>query len=284
MSRLHDPEEVLIEKNYSIFLRKFFNSLHIMIVATWFAWVLPILFQNKNQRVLPVKVWTGFDELNDQDFWWFFIPDVGLFLVAAIMALHHELVLTTILLFTCSQFDILAHRIKNIARRATKIANSTHGYVESCESRLIEECVTHQLLIFKLAKMITKGFGFSIIVQYVTCSILLTINVYNLSSATMVNTMVVMRLLYLSCALVQMFIYCYFGNKLTSKSEEFALGLFASNWTDLSIKSKKKILFMITRSMKSVSISKLFYMVLSLDSFVNILRISYAVLNFMRRK
>ncbi|KAL7301813.1 hypothetical protein TKK_0005422 [Trichogramma kaykai] len=96
--------------------------------------------------------------------------------------------------------------------------------------------------------------------------------------------MVVMRLLYLSCALVQMFIYCYFGNKLTSKSEEFALGLFASNWTDLSIKSKKKILFMITRSMKSVSISKLFYMVLSLDSFVNILRISYAVLNFMRRK
>ncbi|XP_023314018.1 putative odorant receptor 92a [Trichogramma pretiosum] len=95
--------------------------------------------------------------------------------------------------------------------------------------------------------------------------------------------MVVMRLLYLSCALVQMFIYCYFGNKLTSKSEEFALGLFASNWTDLSIKSKKKILFMITRSMKSVSISKLFYMVLSLDSFVNILRISYAVLNFMRR-
>ncbi|KAL7301814.1 hypothetical protein TKK_0005422 [Trichogramma kaykai] len=149
MSRLHDPEEVLIEKNYSIFLRKFFNSLHIMIVATWFAWVLPILFQNKNQRVLPVKVWTGFDELNDQDFWWFFIPDVGLFLVAAIMALHHELVLTTILLFTCSQFDILAHRIKNIARRATKIANSTHGYVESCESRLIEECVTHQLLIFK---------------------------------------------------------------------------------------------------------------------------------------
>ncbi|XP_023314017.1 uncharacterized protein LOC111693524 [Trichogramma pretiosum] len=149
MSRLHDPEEVLIEKNYSIFLRKFFNSLHIMIGATWFAWVLPILFQNKNQRVLPVKVWTGFDGLSDQDFWWFFIPDVGFFLVAAIMALHHELVLTTVLLFTCSQFDILAHRIKNVARKATKIANSTHGYVESCESRLIEECVTHQLLIFK---------------------------------------------------------------------------------------------------------------------------------------
>ncbi|XP_023314522.1 odorant receptor 46a-like [Trichogramma pretiosum] len=276
--------EIEIEKSYSEFLRKFLNLIYVWVGGTWLIWVSPPFFQKKDHRNLPLTVWLPHEgPIPDRIFWWLWIPDAASFLISIILIIGHDISIATVMSFVSCQFDLLAHRVRCMTMEAKRRAHRSSRSIEACEKEVIVENVNHHRYILEFADLLSKGYGCSMIFQFSNCFIQLTANTYLLASTTTIDVQLLMRLIFLSCMFLQSSIYCYFGDHLTNKSRELTYALFTANWMDLCLRSKKDILFMTARTMYPVYIGKAFFIVLSLNSFVQILRISYGVFNVLRQ-
>ncbi|XP_043468797.1 putative odorant receptor 92a [Leptopilina heterotoma] len=82
--------------------------------------------------------------------------------------------------------------------------------------------------------------------------------------------------------LFEIFLYCWFGQKMIGKSAEIADVAYKINWTSLSIKSKKFLILIILRAAKPIELSGLSIVTMSLETFLKILKVSYSSFNLIQ--
>ncbi|RZC35670.1 7tm 6 domain containing protein [Asbolus verrucosus] len=76
--------------------------------------------------------------------------------------------------------------------------------------------------------------------------------------------------------IVEIFMYCWFGNEVEVKSSNVPIAAFESNWIDASIEVKKNMFFFILRCQTPLKMSALNLFYLSLDTFMRILRAAWS--------
>ncbi|EFN64911.1 Odorant receptor Or2 [Camponotus floridanus] len=89
--------------------------------------------------------------------------------------------------------------------------------------------------------------------------------------------------MYTSCMLTQIFIYCWFGNKLKIKSLQLADNVFQTEWPVLSNNVKKDLLIIMKRAIVPIEFTTAHIISLNLDSFVALLKTSYSAYNLLVR-
>ncbi|XP_044270430.1 odorant receptor Or2-like [Tribolium madens] len=76
--------------------------------------------------------------------------------------------------------------------------------------------------------------------------------------------------------IVEIFMYCWFGNEIEEKSTNIPYAAFESDWVDASKESKGNMIIFMMRCQRPLQISALNLFYLSVETFIKILRAAWS--------
>ncbi|XP_011707176.1 PREDICTED: odorant receptor Or2-like [Wasmannia auropunctata] len=90
-------------------------------------------------------------------------------------------------------------------------------------------------------------------------------------------------MMYTSAILVQIFIYCWFGNEVKIKSLQLMNSIYNTDWPALSNSNKKDILLIMRRATTPIEFTSAYIITMNLESFVALLKLSYSAFNLLHQ-
>ncbi|XP_071631653.1 uncharacterized protein [Temnothorax longispinosus] len=133
---------------------------------------------------------------------------------------------------------------------------------------------------FTFARMVNTRFTQIIGLQFMASTMVTCFNLYQLTKSAL-GTNHVLTIIYTICMLTQIFIYCWFGNRVKLKSLQLTNSIFQMEWPIVENSVKKSILIIMKRAMTPIEISTIYILNINLDSFVVLLKTSYSVYNVL---
>ncbi|XP_018403363.1 PREDICTED: putative odorant receptor 92a [Cyphomyrmex costatus] len=134
--------------------------------------------------------------------------------------------------------------------------------------------------MIQFAYATNKRFTRIIAFQFVASTFVVCSNLYQLTRTKLIMDFIAF-FSYTICVLVQIFIYCWFGNKLKLKSLQLVNSIFEIEWIALDHKTKMSLLIIMTRAMKPIEFNSAYILNMNLDSFVALLKTSYSAYNLL---
>lgn len=143
--------------------------------------------------------------------------------------------------------------------------------IRTMEGSDIRVCVEHHLRILKLYKRILSCVLIPLAVQMAASAVVILCALYQVAGISGDDYSVfVASFGYLFAMIIQLFLPCYYGNRITSRSEELALALYDSNWYEWSLQEKKAMMFMLARLQKPLKVKAIGLMNFNLEEFSNV--------------
>ncbi|RLZ02262.1 Odorant receptor 43 [Cephus cinctus] len=272
--KARDPEEIKIQEKFNNIL--WLNSRRYLILVTTSVLSNSIgsLFSHLKHRTLPYKVWLPYSLSSLKLFWLSYIHQCASLSIAAYINVTTDLFIIGMMIQICEQFEILKHRL--ISTNCEKTSSKSNGTI-------LEECIRHHNYIIRCAGGVKHEFSAVVIVQLTVSAVVLCSNIYKLSRCTVNTTEFYNLILYMSCILVQLLIYCWYGNEVMLKSLEIGDAAYNMKWTELSVIERKTLAIIIQSTSRPVIFKFAFTISLSLDAYMNILKASYSTYNFLQQ-
>ncbi|XP_024872655.1 odorant receptor 46a-like [Temnothorax curvispinosus] len=164
----------------------------------------------------------------------------------------------------CCQIEILEYRLRKILSNQLTVAY----------------CVRHHNRIFEFSQLVNINFTKIIGFQFMASVMITCTNLYQLTKSTF-NADHFSLITFTGAMLTQIFIYCWFGNKVKLKSLQLTDSIFQMEWPKMNNNVKKSLLIIMKRAMTPIEISSLYILTMNLDSFVSLLKTSYSVYNLL---
>ncbi|XP_032676936.1 odorant receptor 13a-like isoform X1 [Odontomachus brunneus] len=236
-------------------------------------------------RTLPVYGWTPFDLSSVAVFLPLLIfQSVGL-LLCANSSVAHETLISGLMIEICAQFEILCHRahmLPTLLMEAEKNSQSKQD-LKARERLIIRDLIEHHLFVYKFARSVNAIFTFIMFVQFSIISFILCMSVYKMSNMTSLFTVDFAHIFsYLASMLMQIYLYCWYGNEITLKSVEVCNAVYEMDWTMLKIRVIKDLTIIMMRAAKPFTMSSGYIVTLTTESFMSILKVSYSAYNFLK--
>nr|XP_012227125.1 PREDICTED: odorant receptor Or2-like [Linepithema humile] len=197
----------------------------------------------------------------------------------------HETLISGMMIQTCAQFEILSYRthaLPTLLTEAEKNSKSDKDLMTR-ERMLIRDLIHHHLYVYKFAHTVNAVFMLMMFIQFSISSLVLCMIVYKLSTMTSLFTLDFAYLSsYLCAMLMQIYLYCWYGNEVTLKSIDIGNAVYEMDWTTLKVRVMKDLLIIMMRASKPVKMSSGYVVTLTLESFMSILKLSYSAYNFLK--
>ncbi|XP_029665551.1 putative odorant receptor 92a [Formica exsecta] len=122
-----------------------------------------------------------------------------------------------------------------------------------------------------------------IALQFAVSMLVLCSNLYRIAT-TSSFVVFISLMIYMGAILAQIFIYCWFGNEVKTKSLHLANNIYNKvEWPALSSSCKKDLILIMKRSTIPIEFSSMYILSLNLDSFVALLKMSYSAFNLLHQ-
>ncbi|KAL5292625.1 Or46a family protein [Megaselia abdita] len=172
----------------------------------------------------------------------------------------------------CSFFMFVACQLEMFADQIRNMKGSEIKY-----------CVEKHLKILNLYNRIVSCVLIPLTVQMASSAVVILCALYQVAGISGGDFSVfVASFGYLFAMIIQLYLPCYYGNRITSKSEDLALALYDSNWYEWKLKDKKAMMFMLARLQRPVIVKAFGIMNFNLEVFSNIINTSYSFFNIIR--
>ncbi|EFN60771.1 Odorant receptor Or2, partial [Camponotus floridanus] len=123
----------------------------------------------------------------------------------------------------------------------------------------------------RFAHMVNATFTTMMFIQFSIISLVLCMSVYKLSTITSLFTLnFAHKFSYLCSMLVQIFLYCWFGNEVILKSIDVSTAIYEMDFTKLRVRVMKDLMIIMMRASKPVKISTGYIVTLSTESFMSV--------------
>ncbi|XP_024867834.1 putative odorant receptor 71a [Temnothorax curvispinosus] len=228
-----------------------------------------------NTRTLPLSNWVPYDISSTAAFWATMLHQTIGLMVCANASVAHETLISGFMIQTCAQLDILCHRARTLPdslREARKYSTSEND-LKAREQRLIRELVHHHRFVYRFAERINAVFTIMIFVQFTISSTVLCLSIYKMLTKNLLSLEFAWSSSYLGCMLMQIYLYCWFGNEVTLKSTEIGSAVYEMDWPMLPADLMKTLLMIITRAKRPIKITSGHIVTLSNESFVKVRKI-----------
>ncbi|XP_028049590.2 uncharacterized protein LOC105829948 [Monomorium pharaonis] len=273
-----DEDEIAIQIKFDKFIRS--CSIKYALLATCSVTGLSLgAVLNALHGHLPYRIWLPWN-YNNNVFWILSIYQIFIIVFAAIINVGTETLVFGLFIETCAQLEIFENRVHKF------ITNKIVGRaLTSLSENKIElpECVRYHLSIYKFAKMVNVLFNQVLFVQFFASIIVLCTSVYYLSNHSSDISGLVFILAYTICMFAQIFVYCWSGNEVILKSLSTGDTIYRMDWPLLPNKEKKGLLMIMMRSTIPIKFTSSFLIILSLQSYNNILKASYSTFNVLKQ-
>ncbi|XP_018351974.1 PREDICTED: odorant receptor Or1-like [Trachymyrmex septentrionalis] len=248
-----------------------------------------------NTRTLPLYDWVPYDISSTTTFWATLLHQTIIIMICANTSVAHETLISGFMIQICAQLDILCHRARilpDLLQEARKCSISREDF-KMRERQLIREIVHHHRYVYRFAERINEVFMLMIFVQFTISSIVLCLCIYQMLTTNLLSVEFAYSSSYLGSMLIQIYLYCWFGNEVTLKVDylnilkpfkttEIGNAVYEMDWPMLPVDLMKTLLIIITRSVKPIKITSGYIITLSNESFMKIIKISYSAYNVLQ--
>ncbi|XP_025991542.2 putative odorant receptor 85d isoform X2 [Solenopsis invicta] len=183
----------------------------------------------------------------------------------------------------CARFEILLHRLQKMIKHDEKEAIPTN-WLNKTSNKIskLSEHVIHHLCIIRLAEMINDVFSQIIFVQFFTSTFVICLTIFYLSSHMTIENLSTYSV-YVICTFVQIFMYCWAGNQVTTKSTELGEEIFNMDWISMTKNEQRDLLMIMMRSTIPIKFTSTFLVTLSLEAYGNLLKTSFSAFNLLQQ-
>ncbi|XP_024880048.1 odorant receptor 46a-like isoform X2 [Temnothorax curvispinosus] len=259
-----DLGEMKIRRQYDKIIRNNTLRYTILIVTSWMSLILTSLLTDFRHRKLTYRGWIPYDYSSYATFCFTYAVQVLSTFHCIVVNVACDTLLCGFLMHICCQIEILEYRL-------TKFL---------CNQFSLGYCIRHHNRIFEFARMVNTRFTQIIGLQFMASTMVTCFNLYQLTKSAL-GTNHVLTIIYTICMLTQIFIYCWFGNRVKLKSLQLTNSIFQMEWPIVENSVKKSILIIMKRAMTPIEISTIYILNINLDSFVVLLKTSYSVYNVL---
>ncbi|KYQ49775.1 Putative odorant receptor 67a, partial [Trachymyrmex zeteki] len=197
-----------------------------------------------NTRTLPLYDWVPYDISSTTIFWATLLHQTITVMICANASVAHETLISGFMIQICAQLDILCYRAR----------------------------ILPDLLQEAFAERMNAVFMLMIFVQFTISSTVLCLCIYQMLTTNLLSVEFAYSSSYLGSMLIQIYLYCWFGNEVTLKSTEIGNAVYEMDWSMLPVDLMKTLLIIITRSMKPIKITSGYIITLSNESFMKVNR------------
>ncbi|KAK5647662.1 hypothetical protein RI129_002554 [Pyrocoelia pectoralis] len=191
-----------------------------------------------------------------------------------------DTITTSLMGITAAQLDILYEKIIYIQNEAPESDDNEDKNV----LKVLRQFVEHHNAIIHLIESVEEVFTVGLFAQF-TCSIIVICNtVFYIIVIATINSQFIMLLNYIIILVIQLFMYCWYGNEIMLKSVQLGEACYKIDWYNRD-KSVGQFLFIIMeRSKRPLTVTTVKLSTLSLTAFKSLLQWSYSCLALLLKK
>jgi hypothetical protein len=207
----------------------------------------------------PYETWLPFDIYNPWVYNFVLVEFFNNFFIGTVTFLGPDLLLYGFITNVLMQFDILCREIVDLK-------NIPLSKVEEQFAELVEK----QITLIRLCKNLEKIYSASILTNILASSIIACLLGFHITE-NVSNDILFEFSAALIVAFAQIFLLCFYGNKLTAASEDVAKAAYDSGWHEIQNKSVKKgFVLMMQRSQRPTVLKGLKFIAVSLATFTTV--------------
>nr|UTN00917.1 odorant receptor [Semanotus bifasciatus] len=190
------------------------------------------------------------------------------------------------------QLIIVGGAFKTIRRRCLKTLNLPKEFSVlhdeenlEMERKLYEElnrCTKHLNLLLRTRDDIEHCFSYVTLAQTLASLFILATCLYNSSTIPITSPEFFSQLEYCMCILIQLSLICWFGNEITSASNEITLSIYDGDWYSTSPRFKRSMILTMCRMQRSVYLSIGKFSPLNLTTLVAVCRGSFSYFTVLK--
>ncbi|KAJ8679831.1 hypothetical protein QAD02_015618 [Eretmocerus hayati] len=191
----------------------------------------------------------------------------------------------SLVLQLCTQLGLLKYRLRNYVHfhDLSSKDNKRQNLNLLHDGDTVDKLISAHEDVLKLAKQMQSRFAGVFIGQIMAVIPNICSNVYVLSQCKDLGSYIFIdSVACFLASLINMFIYCWYGNKAMLHSLEVADAVYSMNWTDLDNLSKKKIVMMIIRARRAIQF-RANHLPMNIESFISVLNTSYSAFRVLQR-
>ncbi|RZB39582.1 7tm 6 domain containing protein [Asbolus verrucosus] len=251
-------------------------SFGILAIACLFLWsFFPILDKTYKVYRLPFLAWYPYNYKTSPQYEFTYIYQVMAIHFIAAVNVNIDGLIAALNMFIAAQFDILCDDLRNLHQNEEE---------DSAEvNKKLTTCVNHHREILKFADHTNEFYNWLLFVQFFVGGISIGLAMFELTVVVPFSSEFYSHVSYANAIIVEVFMYCWFGNDIQFKSSKLPYAVFESNWTGLSESVKKNLIIFVLRLQRSLQISAFGLFYLNLETFVRILRTSWSYFALLRQ-
>nr|QXO35951.1 olfactory receptor Or8 [Anopheles melas] len=273
------PSTVALQQRYGVYqynresqvVMKSFSILYMILI--WMFNLLPLVSMVAGyasdgtwHKQLPYFMWYWYDWHRPGYFAVTFLHQNWGGFVSAVFYLSTDLMFCAIVLLLCLQFDIVAYRL-------------SHALPDDHQE--LVGCVRIHQAVIELCNELEHMFSPSLLVNFLSSSVIICLVGFQ-ATAGITPADLFKFVLFLVSSLVQVFLLCYYGNKLIVASSQIPYSAFEGNWIGASVSYQRSLLFVMLRSTTMQKLTALKFSVVSLASYSKILSTSFSYFTLLK--
>ncbi|XP_017058317.1 odorant receptor 85f [Drosophila ficusphila] len=150
------------------------------------------------------------------------------------------------------------------------------------DQQFLAKIVDKQVILANLQTDINGIFGRSLLLSLLTtASVLCTVAVYTLIQGPSLEGF--SYVFFIGTSAMQVYLVCYYGQQVLDLSSQVAHAVYNHDFHDASIAYKKILLIIIIRAQQPVQLSAMGYLPISLDTFKQLMSVTYRVITMIRQ-
>ncbi|XP_063982157.1 odorant receptor Or1-like [Diachasmimorpha longicaudata] len=249
-------------------------------IGVWFMSIF-VYLQKLPFGVLPYKAWIPWDYSAPKMYWFLYWFQMISVIIGANVVSASDTLISGFMILICGQLNILKCRLERVIEEFGIEADSKSKRIRSdlekiCERR-ITACVEYHCAIFEMATKINSLFSIVIFLQYTASSIILCVSVLIMSQIPVSSPKFMSLFSYVWCMILEIFMLCASGNTATIECENLNQDLYCTKWHRLTNRTEKYLLLLMARTLRPIVFVSGHIVVLSLESFAKLLKLSYSV-------
>ncbi|XP_046967569.1 odorant receptor 46a-like [Vanessa cardui] len=268
-----DHKSFLLEvARYSLLI---LNLDNILALFTCFLWVVLPFVLHLQGKPVEFAVWLPFDVNMDPVF---YFTALYVWVTTSWLAFCNTSidVMVSFLLAQCkTQLSIVRHDLEHLIQRSQEESASTGESNADVINRRFNKILQHHIQIIYFAKKVEQIFGNAVAYQFLASGWIICTSVYRMVEMNPASIQFLSMVLYIYCMLLQIFMYCYYGNEVTHESKKLMESAYFMDWLNTNVKHRRHLIFFMERIKCPIQPLAGVIIPLSNETFVSIVKSSY---------
>ncbi|KAJ3663589.1 hypothetical protein Zmor_007836 [Zophobas morio] len=259
-----NPNQTLLIENSLKTWRFIFTSFVLTCFGCNLFWMVPLLLTS-GEKMLPFLAWYPFNTKVSPVFEITYVYQMFCTSYLTLVSLNVDPLVCIFNVYIACQFEMLSDNLKKFAS----------GDLDEARENFLS-CITHHRQILSFLKGCNQFYKWIVFWHLIISGISIGIGMFQLCSVAPLSTEFYSLVSFESAVIVQISMYCYFGNNVEVTSNLVSYALFESGWPDLSENMKKELLIFTANVQQPVKVSCFNIFMLSLDTLLKILKTAWS--------